>query len=247
MTDETSESSEVSKLKEEVEFLATLLESAYVDYLFLRPIMADANLKARMQHDGKLEGFNQIGEALYWWFIQQLVKIWDDRDAQGKNVSIRKLLNGIADFRVVRDLEERHARWTTPHGELPDPATLKSIQEREERQQREEFRDRLDKVIDQGTKLLESPLLRSYRKIRNKLIAHTEVHKSTQGLERFPIEKLRLKFGHERKLLRSTIEVIHELQSLICGVDVSWNLIRKLYEKDVAAFWGVTELDELCP
>ena len=87
------------------------------------------------------------------------------------------------------------------------------------------------------------PFLRPYRKVRDKLIAHTEVHKATKVLERFPVEKLRLKFGNERELLRNVIEVIRELQSLICGVDVSWDSIRRLCEKDVVAFWGVTELD----
>jgi hypothetical protein len=52
------ESGNLSDLKAEVEFLSTLLESAYIDYLFLRPVMSDVGLKNRMEKEGKLEGFN---------------------------------------------------------------------------------------------------------------------------------------------------------------------------------------------
>ena len=234
-------------LKAEIEFLSTLLESAYIDYLFLRPVMTDVGLKNRMEKEGKLEGFNQIGEALYWWFIQQLVKIWDDRDSQDRHVSIRKILTSIADYRIVQELEERHARWTRPHGELPDPETLNSIKKREQQEQREEFRRRLDRVLSEGAALLGSEPLQAYRRVRNKLIAHTEVHKGEDRLKRYPIKKLRLKFGTEKDLLRNTIRIIQGLQYLICRVDFSWEDLRSLYERDVAAFWEVAELDDLCP
>ena len=237
----------LAHLKAEIEFLSTLLESAYIDYLFLRPVMSDAGLKNRMEKEGKLEGFNQIGEGLYWWFIQQLVKIWDDRDSQDRHVSIRKILGSIVDYRIVQQLEDEYARGTAPHGELPDPETVNSIHEREQQELREEFRRRLGRVLSEGVALLACEPLQAYRRIRNKLIAHTEVHKGEEGLKRYPIENLRLKFGTERELLRSTIRMVHELQGLICGVDVSWESIRSLYERDVAAFWEVTQLDDLCP
>jgi AbiU2 len=241
------EQGNLSDLKAEIELLSTLLESAYIDYLFLRPVMSDAGLKNRMEKEGKLEGFNQIGEALYWWFIQQLVKIWDDRDSQDRHVSIRKILRNIADYRIVQQLEDRHARWMMPHGELPDPETFNSIKKREQQEQRDEFRSRLDRVLSKGAALLTSEPLQAYRRVRNKLIAHTEVHKGEAQLKRYPIENLRLKFGTERELLRNTIRIVHELQSLVCGVDFSWESLRSLYEPDVAAFWEVAELDDLCP
>jgi AbiU2 len=237
----------LSDLKAEVELLSTLLQSAYIDYLFLRPVMSDVGLKNRMEKEGKLEGFNQIGEALYWWFIQQLVKIWDDRGSQARHVSIRKILTNIADYRIVQQLEDRHARWMRPHGELPDPETLNSIKKREQQEQREEFRRRLDRVLSEGAALLAAEPLQAYRRVRNKLIAHTEVRKGEDRLKRYPIENLRLKFGTERELLRNTIRIVHELESLICGVDFSWESLRSLYERDVAAFWEVAELDDLCP
>ena len=89
--------------------------------------------------------------------------------------------------------------------------------------------------------------LSSYKKVRNKLIAHTEVTQSTEGLKRFPIESLRLKFGDERRLLRETIKVVHELRCLTGGGDDSWESIRHLYEPEVCAFWDVEALDDLCP
>jgi hypothetical protein len=104
-----------------------------------------------------------------------------------------------------------------------------------------------DRVLSQGATLLASEPLQAYRRVRNKLIAHTEVHKGEEGLKRYPIENLRLKFGTERELLRNTIRIVHELQSLVCDVDFSWDSLRSLYERDAAAFWEVAHLDDLCP
>jgi hypothetical protein len=241
-----SVSPELANLRSETEFLSELLRSAYVNYLFLRPIIADKALSARMEAQEKVVGFNLTGETLYWAFVQQLVKIWDDRDRQGRNVSIRKVLDRVVHYKIVNELEEVHCRWTQPHGKIPEDI-LKQIRNQDEAKLREDFGVRFAALIQNGQQMLNSEKLTAYRKVRDKLIAHTETKKSDGKVQRFDIRALRLKFGDERQLLTTTVETVHEMQSLIQGVDFDWTSLRRLYAEDVCAFWQVDSLDENCP
>jgi hypothetical protein len=240
-------SAELANLRSETEFLSELLSSAYLNYLFLRPIIADKALSTRMKVENKVVGFNRIGETLYWAFVQQLVKIWDDRDRQGRTVSIRKVLDELVRYKIVSELEEIHCRWTWPHGELPDAEILKQIRNQEEAELRDDFRVRFPALVQSGQQMLSSEKLTAYRKVRNRLIAHTETKRSDGKVQRFDIRDLQLKFGEERQLLAATIEMVHEMQSLIQGVDFDWSSLRSLYTKDVFAFWEIDSLDENCP
>ncbi len=82
----------ITKLKLEIETLLPLLISTYVEYLYVRPLIADLGVRLRLETDSQGAGFNHVGRILYWNFIQRLVKIWDDKDKHSRNISIRKIV-----------------------------------------------------------------------------------------------------------------------------------------------------------
>lgn len=233
---ETAISNHTKKLWDGVSFLGSALERAYVDCLFLRPVIADKSLAERMEAEKRARGFYRAGEILYWSFIQRLVKICDDRDSQNRHMSIRKIVDTLTRYEIVRDLENQNIRRMLSRGLEGDETSA-----------RDHFYQRLRSITERAERLLDSKLLRAYKTVRDKLIAHTELKHSPEGFERFNIANLRLQFGNECNFLKEVIDMTHELQSLVLGEDFDWNSIRRAYECEACRFWKIESLDENCP
>lgn len=231
--------SQLKKLRAEVNLLLDLGRTAYRDFLFLRPMLGNRELNGRLDGTQKGPAFNRLRTVLYWSFIQQLVKVCDDRDQHGRATSIRKLCKAISEGVDLQSvLEARYCRWSPPRAHTLATELVEQIKEKEQTELREEFRTRLSRLMKNCNRLFSSPALHSYTKVRHKLIAHTEVMDAEDGtVRRFDVQQEGLKFGNERQLLDQMISVLNDLLSLIDGSEFSWESDRKLHAADTCAFW----------
>ena len=108
----------------------------------------------------------------------------------------------------------------------------------------EEVSNPLSRLRKNCNRLLSSPALHSYTKVRHKLIAHTELLDSEDGtVRRFDVQQEGLKFGNEGELVDQMISVLNDLLGLIDGSEFSWESDRKLHVADTCAFWGIESLE----
>ena len=194
--------------------------------------MVNAALIARYGTSGKRAGFEALKNTLYWAFIHEFVKICEDHD--DKSPSIKRV-------------------WC----ELKHPVTLKHFKDaysrrahllfESEQESRADFRKIFIRLCDNADKLLNSASLKSYRTIRDKLIAHNELRAENKKYAPFDIRVLGLKYGEEKLLLLLAKEVMDDLNSLVKNSSFTWDSFFAPEERDALAFWEIETLNKQYP
>ena len=115
----------IEKLEAEAGSLMTLLIRAYAQFLFLRPMLVHNELIARIGTEGKMAGFEQLRNLLYWNFIQELVQLCEDNDK--RTTSVSKLMEKIKDPSVKKILEDKFSCHGLPQIEGEDEETRRDI------------------------------------------------------------------------------------------------------------------------
>ena len=231
----------IEKLEAEAESLMTLLIHAYAQFLFLRPMLVHNELIARIGNEGKMAGFEQLRNLLYWNFIQELVKLCKDDDKRVTSVS--KLMEKINDRAVKEILEDKFSCHGLPQIEGEDEETWKRHQKEYEEEWREKFRKDFDRLQKNTEKLLSSEALSKFKEIRDSRIAHNELRKTANGYEFFDISTLELKIGQERELLELLKEVVNDLNSVVRNAGFSWESFLEPETRDVCKFWDIESIE----
>lgn len=230
----------VKRLEGEVEVLFELTCGAYADYLFLRPMLNSKALNWRMERTAKAPSFKRLRMLLYWNLILELVKITDDRDNRGRATSVRSVCDQLESNPGLQAfLEERYSQSTTPYGDRLDPALESAIRIEEEREKREEFKSRLDRVLKDKSRACSSPAFCSYKRIRNKRIAHTDLREIEGGFALFDVANEELKFGREREHLEMIMLIVSDLLGIVRRVEFSWESLKQIHSADALAFRGI--------
>jgi hypothetical protein len=79
----------IAKLEAEVEALFDLTIRAHVRFIFLRPMLADQQLRDRIGKEAKAIGFQQLRDWLYWDLVQELSKICSDKEAKSPSIAAK--------------------------------------------------------------------------------------------------------------------------------------------------------------
>ena len=231
----------IEKLEAEAGSLMTLLIRAYAQFLFLRPMLVHNELIARIGTEGKMAGFEQLRNLLYWNFIQELVQLCEDNDK--RTTSVSKLMEKIKDPSVKKILEDKFSCQGLPQIEGEDEETRNRHQKEYEEEWREKFRKDFDRLQNNTEKLLDSNALSGFKKIRDSLIAHNELWKTANGYEFFDIATLKLKFGQERELFELLKEVVIDLNSVVRNAGFSWESFLEPETRDVCKFWEIESIE----
>src|SRR6185437_11616282 len=105
-------------------------------------------------------------------------------DEDRRTPSITQLIAALGDSDLVAKFREDFAVWNLQPTGVSSPDVLRVLEE-EDRQEVKRRRDRFDQLAEEAvhrwTELEASPTLSSFRKMRDKLIAHNELwHDGTQ-------------------------------------------------------------------
>jgi hypothetical protein len=231
----------IAKLEAEVDSLLGLLVRAYGQFLFLRPMMLNKKLIARISSQEKGVGFRQLRDWLYWGFIQEIVKICVDPD--GRTPSIRKLRKALEDESALQALKEKYSRRSPPKIEGLDQYDIQELQRQEELELRSEFDQTYRRFRERSAELLSSQALKGYKTIRDKLIAHNELRESDEGYSFFDIHVLNLKYGQERQVLEMAKDVFDDLDALVRNACFSWTHFLEQETRHVCKFWDIETIE----
>ncbi|HSH40456.1 MAG TPA: hypothetical protein VK993_16915 [Chthoniobacterales bacterium] len=232
----------LAKLRAQSESLQTLLLRAYAKFLFFRPMMVNMKLNDRISAEGRHVGFEQLRNWLYWDFIQELVKICADPDRRAP--SIRNINEALANADVLQELRRSYACRTWPIIRPEDREAVRQLEEEDRRTLEVEFDDTFRRFWMNADALLNSEELAGYSTIRNKLIAHNELRHTAGRYGFFDVRLLKLKYGHERKLLENAREIIDAIELLVRNCSFSWDSFVDQETQDVCTFWEIDGLEE---
>ena len=231
----------IEKLKAHVESLHRLLIRVYTQFLFLRPMMVNHSLIARMGKEGKRVGFEQLRDLLYWNFILELVKVCDDKDK--KVPSIRNIAKKLEDQNTRILLENEHSRSALPRVKGESEKTWERFRKQDEEELRKKFQETYEIMRKNSDELLTSNSLKKYKKIRDNLIAHNELQKVDGHYQFLDIKELNLTYGQERILLESSKDIIDDLQSLVLNSCFSWDSFFIPEKREVCKFWEIETIE----
>ena len=231
----------IEKLEAQVDSLVTLMMRSYAQFLFLRPMMVNYELIARMGTEGKRSGFEQLRSILYWNFIQELVKICDDQDK--RTPSIKRIIDKLDNNSLKKDLEDKYSKSALPRIEGEDYDAWKALRDQEENELRVKFRNIFERLKNNSKELLSSTTLSGYKEIRDKLIAHNELRKSEDEYKLFDIGILNLEYGNERELLEKAKDIIDDLNSVVRNAGFSWDSLYEIESRDICKFWDIEKIE----
>jgi len=215
------------KLKAYTDTLLYLLINAYARLLFLRPMMVNETLISRVDAEGGQQGFQQLRNILYWDFINELVKICDDKG--DRTPSIRRLTKDIEDPSLRNLLEEKYMAVRSGFDD--------------ENEWKIEYRKILDRIGENTEKLLISTAYPGYKTIRDSLIAHTDLRKTGSEYLRLNIQPLGLKHGDELEVLNLVTTIVDDLNLAIRSASFSWSLFLEPEVKTVCKFWKIAQIE----
>ena len=216
----------IAKLQAEVEALFDLTIRAYARFIFLSPMLADQELHDRIGKQAKAIGFRQLRSWLYWGLVQELAKICSDKDP--RSPSIMRLARKLKDAELRKRLEAK---------------CLKNNREMGQERVRASFNEAYDDFQKRADEMLSSHSVGGYKTIRDKLISHNELRlsrQSTTGYDFFDVKESKLKFGDERKLLKTLQVLIDHLLLIVRNVDFSWESFLRNEEKVARDFWELS-------
>ena len=230
-----------AKLALRVDHFMTLLLLVHAQALFLRPMLRNAELIARMGVTRRRAGFEQLRRTLYWTVVQELMKLCSDRDR--RTASLPAIVQELRDSQVRNELLKKYSRpgWPRIKGESYAAWRVQSKQERVDLKKR--FRERYQRLRAKFSALKRSREFRAFRKIRNQSLAHHQVVTPQGAIRLFDSSSLKLKIGDENKLLALMCEIAVDLNSVARGASFSWDSYMETETRDVCAFWEIESLD----
>jgi hypothetical protein len=217
---------QISKLEGEVEALFDLTIRAYARFIFLRPMLRNQELLDRVGEEAKATGFRRLRNWLYWSLVQELTKICSDNDP--RSPSIATVTRKLKDLRLRKHLEDKYVR---KNREMEEAAELRAS-----------FKQVYADYERRADEMLSSHSIGGYKTIRDKLISHNELRRSTgsqTGYDFFDVKDAKLKYGDERKLLETLQLLIDDLLLIVRNVDFSWGSFFRNEEKVACDFWGL--------
>lgn len=207
----------LEKLTHFTEHFEILCLRLYSQYLFLRPMMVNDYLVARMGNEGKRYGFERLRELLYWNLIQEIVKLTLDDD--DRSPSLKNFLKKFESEYLKSELCKRAEH----NGSV-------------------NFDKNYKRLFSEATSLVESDTLKGFLAVRDKLISHNELRKDEEKYSFLDVGTLNLKYGDERKAVEKLEEISKLMSSIVLNLSRSWETYIEQEKADVCKFW---ELDEI--
>ena len=183
-------------------------------YAMLDPILFDRVVIDRWGSGKKGPGLQILINALLQACVLGIAKIALDDDP--RTPSISKLVAALEDSGLAAELRHAYAVWRLPPTDEDRPevrAILKKMEQDEEQKRREQFDELVGKMRTGWDQLRDSPSLAGFSKMRDKLIAHSELWHDGKTYRPLDVASLGLKFGDLR-------EVITRLETLVDQINL---------------------------
>lgn len=209
-------------------------------YSLLRPMIVDNRLMVYFSNGYKGRGFVTLRTSLMFSCIQDIVN--QSFDSSPKAPSIKQLVASLEDPSLVDELRESYAIWVLStagvHREPELLEALKSLELREREKRREEFDKIRNLTLINWEKFSDQKYIDGFRKIRDKVTAHTEVILREDQYEPLDIGRLGIKWSDLQHAVESMRELVDSLNMLIRNAGFAWGRLDEQLAKSSEAFWN---------
>ncbi len=173
--------------------------------------------------------------------LMDVSKIALDRD--DRTPSVLHLVDSLSQDGVRDELREQFAVWhlAPTRGESREViALLQAAERREEAERRERFDGHVAEVQDRWKSLHDSKVLQSCRTIRDKLLAHSELHHNGKNYEPLDVTSLGLKWGDLKQVISELEQIVNLLTLVFRNSSFAFDMLDEQLAKASDAFWAPT-------
>lgn len=233
---------------EKLEAHASHLLDAFIQlrqrHSILDPMLFNKDVIATHGSGKRAMGFRILRHSLFLSCAQDIAKLTLDDDPRTPSLSnnIRALTNDV----IRHALREQFALWKIPLAEgetdLEILEALRRMELREEAQRRTQFDDLYREATALWAALSTSPTIKSFRTIRDKVSAHTEVHLVADKYQFVDIGTLGIKWADVKATIEQMQRLVELIGMLIRNAGFAWDLLDKQLEYASEGFWGIDEV-----
>lgn len=208
-------------------------------YALLDPMLFQEEVPKLRGTGKQWRGFVILRQSMFLSCCQDIAKLSTDSD--DRTPSIQNLLVALSNERIRSELRDRFA---AQHAPLAEPETdpeileaLRHIDLREEVENRSKFDNTYTEAVTRFTELESSPAMASFRTVRDKVSAHTEIRFVADKYQLVDIASLGLKWGDLRTTIAEMQHLVAALGLLIRGAGFAWEMLDEQLSQASIEFW----------
>lgn len=228
---------------EKLEAHASHLLDAFIQlrqrYSILDPMLFDKAVVKTHGSGRKAQGFSVLKHSLFLSCAQDIAKLTLDDDA--RTPSLSNNIEALTDDAFRDTLRERFVIWKIPLAEDErDPEILEALRRmelREEAQRQTQFDELYCEAITLWASLSTSPTIKSFKTIRDRVSAHTEVRLIADKYQFVDIGTLGIKWGDIKTTIEQMQRLVEIIGLLIRNTGFAWDSLDDQLKRASEGFW----------
>lgn len=233
-------SSQIAKLTAHSSHLLTAFIQLRERYSLLHPMLFDEKVAKQYGSWRQARGYTVLKSSLFLSCCQEIAKLTSDNF--DKTPSISKLMTVLQES-VLRDqLRDQYCGGRNSYAgdeeaepELAEVYKRMAVEEAE--QNRAEYEQKYAHAAALWAELSQSSKLKSFRNVRDKVTAHTELQFIDGQYRPVDIGLLDIKWGDLKTTIASMQELVEMLGQLIRDAGFAWESLDHMLTEAGNAFW----------
>jgi hypothetical protein len=235
---------QIDKLEAHASHLLDAFISLRQRYSILNPMLFDETVVATQGSGKRAMGFSILKHSLFLSCAQDIAKLTLDDDP--RTPSLNNHIRALTDDVLRRTLREQFAIWKIPLAEDETDSevleALRRMELREEAQRRAQFDDLYCEATALWAALSTSPTIKSFKTIRDKVSAHTEVRLIADKYQFVDIGTLGIKWGDIKAAIEQMQRLVEIIGMLIRNAGFAWDSLDEQLKHASEDFWGVDDV-----
>jgi hypothetical protein len=230
---------QVAKLRARAEHLLDLFIALRERFAVLRPLAFDEELTERVGGGPPARGRFILQNALLQHCIVDVVKV--SVDTSERSPSAANIMSVLAQEEIRQWLRKDFSTVPPPINVGDDPLTpgeLEEILEGERDELRAKFDQTWERLSERWMGLERDVRLDRFKSWRDKLIAHSDLHRLDGEYRLTDLSKLGLKWGDLGDLIAELQEVVSDIQALTRSAGFAWEMLDEQLEAAATGFWS---------
>ena len=208
-------------------------------YALLHPMLFEESVAAGRGSGPQGRGFRTLRSSLFLNCAQDIAKLAADADP--RTPSVFTIASALRDDNLIGILKARYSAWVVPSIEdETDPEIVEAFRLMEigERAGRAiEFDRHLQDLHDLADQFEASPTIVSFRAIRDKVTAHTEVRFVADRYQLVDVAALGLKWKDLKEAIDKLQRAVELVGMLVRNVGFAWDALDKQLFTMANDFW----------
>lgn len=233
---------------EKLEAHASHLLDAFIQlrqkYAILDPMLFDKTVVAANGSGKRAKGFGILKHSLFLSCAQDIAKLMFDDDP--RTPSLKNNIRALTDDALRHTFREQFAIWKIPLAEdETDPEILEALRRielREEVQRRAQFDELYCEATRLWAALSTNPTIESFKTIRDKVSAHTEVRLVVDKYQFVDIGTLGIKWGDIKATIKQMQRLVEIVGLLIRNAGFAWDSLDDQLKHASLGFWDVDDM-----